>query len=299
MAANIKQILFILCTFLTVVLYSCEEDALSNPDEIPIVILKADDLGEIDEAWARFMNIIQEEDICAGIGIITNNVKSPNTVNELQRIASKKQLNGFPVIEFWNHGYNHYSNGNIKEFSGTSPDYQTEHIKLAQQFFIDTFKLPCHTFSAPYNRTCKETQKALAGFPEIKVWMCHEKLEETTGANWKNPKKNEIKQDDKQVVLYLDYLFLKGFNYKKINQNYKKDKSKPYILIQIHPANWKEDDFDSFQEFIRVYKNDKQAVFMTPYQYYEFLHGHENAENHLFLTFWNYLRESAMKLFEL
>ena len=251
---------------------SCQEDVSLNSPNGLIVIIKADDLGETTSNWNRFMKIISDNEICASVGVISKNVTTVSSKTEIQRVSRLLQPNKFPIIEFWNHGYDHWQSDTKHEFQGTEYSLQLNHLELAQKFFTDSLNITSHTFSAPYNRTSIETATALRLFPEINVWMCYEKTENEYQNDWKDPNKKVINISDQHIILNVDYLYVKNFPSEKIINNYNSDRKKPYILIQIHPAAWDEESFSKFENLIRFYKDGNRAFFMTPYQFYQNLH---------------------------
>lgn len=267
------NIFFITLFFLfSLLLSSCNEDVSLNAPNGLIVIIKADDLGETNPTWNKFMKMVEDNEICASVGIITKNVTTNESIEEIKRVSNILQPNKFPVIEFWNHGYDHYRNGKVHEFQGTDLLLQNNHIQYVQDFFILNLNLTSKTFSAPYNKTSEETANALRHFPEINVWMCYEKIENRYQKSWKDPKKKLITLTDLNIMLNVDYLYVNSFPIDKVISNYKYDKKKPYILIQIHPGGWDDSEFAKFKELIDFYKIGNRATFMTPYQYYQYLH---------------------------
>jgi peptidoglycan/xylan/chitin deacetylase (PgdA/CDA1 family) len=267
---NIFLISFVL--FLLILMSSCNEDVSLNAPNGLIVIVKADDLGETNPNWNKFMKMVIDNEICASIGIITKNVTTNESIEEIKRISNILQPNQFPIIEFWNHGYDHSRNGKVHEFQGTDILLQDNHIQLAQNFFSQSLNLTSKTFSAPFNKTSIETANALGHFPEIKVWMCYEKIENQYQKEWKDPNKKLITIADQRIMLNVDYLYVKSFPVEKIIDNYKYDKKKPYILIQIHPGGWDDSGFEKFKKLIDFFKTGNRAIFMTPFQYYQYLH---------------------------
>ena len=258
---------------LSFALVSCREDVSLNAPNGLVVILKADDMGDVEGNWPRFIQILVDDSVCAGIGLIPRNVREVS-VPEIQKIAEVKQKSGDPVIEFWVHGYDHkeYKNTDIKEFFKTNYNYQYRHISLAQHFFTDTLHLTSHTFGAPFNKTQILTEEAIDKFPEINIWQHYGRTEKynNSSSKWKDPKYKVIHETDKHISLSLDYLSYKRFEISDMLKNFEKDKQKPYIVIQIHPATWSETQFQDFKALLHFYKQNK-VNFMTPYQYYNFL----------------------------
>ncbi|HEY5593099.1 MAG TPA: hypothetical protein VIK55_19045 [Paludibacter sp.] len=274
-----KKYIFIAVWLIPILLFSsCREDISLNSPNGLIVILKADDLGDTTANWNRFMKMVADNDICAGVGVISKKVTTESSISEIQRISSLLQPNKFPIIEFWNHGYDHSHFNNKYEFKGTDYNFQFDHIQLAQNFFSKSLNFTCHSFGAPFNRTSKETASEITHFPEINVWMCYEKIENQYQKEWKDPNKRVINATDEHIILNVDYLYFFKFPAEKIMYNYNHDKTKPYILIQIHPAAWNDDSFKKFEQLIHFYKDGNRGIFMTPYQYYQYLHKHINAD---------------------
>ncbi|HPS10849.1 MAG TPA: hypothetical protein PK664_05710, partial [Paludibacteraceae bacterium] len=55
-----------------------------------------------------------------------------------------------------------------------------------------------------------------------------------------------------------------------IENYFKVEINDSYLVIQIHPNPWEDDDFADFQRMIDFLK-DKKVTFMTPDEYYQFL----------------------------
>ncbi len=272
---NFKNTILVSICLLSGLLVSCKDDVSLNSPNGLVVILKADDMGDVGGNWNRFIQILVDDSICAGIGVISKNVHE-SSIPEIQKIANIKQKNGYPVVEFWNHGYDHIDlkpNSEITEFYNTDYNYQRTHFRLAQHFFSDTLHITSHSFGAPHNRTKLITEGIIESFPEINVWQHYGKIEQYTHTGWKDPKLRVIQETDKRIILSIDYLSLKSFNVESFEKNYINDNKKPYIIIQIHPATWNEEIFVKFENLIQFYKqSEHHATFMTPYQYYESMH---------------------------
>jgi len=283
MSTRFVSILKYLNLFLLIILFptfiACNDNISLNAPKGLIIILKADDLGEISPNWNKFMNIVINDSICAGVGIISNNVKTKSAIEEIKRFSLIKQYNKFPVIEFWNHGFDHSKNKNNTEFDGTNFDYQMYHIQMSQRYFYNTLQLTSHCFSAPFNRTGIVTDEVLKSFPEINIWLYYNKLEVQTKPGWKNPNNETIRPNDQHIILNIDYLYFHGFPIDNIIENFNQDNNKPYIVIQIHPAMWNNNNFVDFEKLIHFYKQNHLATFMTPYEYYQFLHKKYTADD--------------------
>ena len=270
---KIKYILFSL--IITSIFISCVDNVSQNQTKPLIIILKADDLGDITANWNRFIKKLIDDSICAGIGVISKNVDEI-FIPEIQRISTINQVDGFPVVEFWNHGYDHLSlkmNDEETEFLNTNYDYQYNHFQLAQHFFSDSLHITSHSFGAPNNRSDSKTDSIIKNFPEINVWQQYSKLEHYNRKVWKNPKYKIINNTDQHIILSIDYLSLKNLNVSDFEKNFINDTKKPYIVIQIHPAIWDSAAFEDFENIVQFYKKSHKARFMTPYQYYNYLHN--------------------------
>lgn len=270
---KIRYIFFSL--LITLIFISCSDYVYLHQTTGLIVILKADDLGDTTANWNRFVKKLVDDTICAGIGIISKNVHE-SSIPEIQRISTIYQEDGSPVVEFWNHGYDHLNlkpNDQVTEFFNTSYDYQYKHLQSAQHFFADSLQITCHDFGAPHNRSDSKTDSIIKNFPEINVWQQYTKLERYNRKIWKDPKYKIIDNANQHIVLSIDYLSLQSLNDSDFEKNFKKDTNKPYILIQIHPAIWNNAMFENFENLVQFYKTKHNARFMTPYQYYNYLHN--------------------------
>jgi peptidoglycan/xylan/chitin deacetylase (PgdA/CDA1 family) len=269
----VRNIIFLTLLIILTITISCTDNYPTKSPMGMIVILKADDLADTTANWNRFINVIEKKKISAGIGVIAQRVTSKGAISEIRRISEIKQSNEFPVIEFWNHGLDHIKRKGKGEFVESRSE-QTERLIKSQQIIKKTSFLTSHSFGAPFNITTSTTADALESTPEISVWQCYQIHEKQNNPAWKDPKKGKISANDKHVMLDVDYASVNNFDENKIIENFDKDKKKPYVLIQIHPNVWHEKHFQRFERLIDFYKS-KNITFMTPYQYYEYLHGNE------------------------
>jgi len=263
--------------FFTFICFSCNDNIRLNAPNKLIVILKADDLGDTTANWNRYIKVIADQGICSGIGIIAKNVHH-KSFSAIREYANLKQEDGSPVIEFWNHGYDHFESktDEKREFYDTSFRFQFEHMERAQHFFSDSLHINCSDFGAPFNRTTCITSSVLEHFPDIKIWQQFGKTEQYFHTDWKDPKFTYISSADKHIILSLDYLSLYELEAQDVKKNFNKDLMKPYIVIQIHPAIWNDKIFQSFDSIINFYKASNKVVFMTPNQYYVFLRSNQH-----------------------
>jgi hypothetical protein len=139
-----KGQLIVLCVFFLFSFFSCKKELtdenrnvssntlilnntriLNNTGQ-PIIILKADDLGNSTPNWDRFISIVSNNNICASIGVIPANITSSDSKSEIKRLSSLTQLgNNYPIIEFWSHGYSHleYNTESFETSQSVPTDY--------------------------------------------------------------------------------------------------------------------------------------------------------------------------------
>lgn len=262
-----KFIFFLLALLL---FFSCEPEKY-DLESRPVVILKADDLGNLTPNWERYIELIESNDICGSIGIISSFVTDKQSITRIREIANKKNSDNESLIEFWNHGYDHSEKDHTTEFWGTSKAYQIEHIRRSQIFFMDTLGIECNTFSAPFNRTSLATYNALDDFPEIKILMIYRPSERNDENNWKDITRKWGKTNKKRVRLKVTVQSVYDVPYETIRKHANVMATNEYMIIQIHPNAWDEHDFLVFQKTIKFLRK-KRFRFMTPRQYYKYLH---------------------------
>ncbi|MFM2007836.1 MAG: hypothetical protein RLZZ09_3491 [Pseudomonadota bacterium] len=158
-----------------------------------------------------------------------------------------------PLTEFWTAGKPPRDN----------PDPynpQFDHLSRTQDFLARVLGVQSHSFGAPFNRTDHHTRAALARLPDILVWMCHTPTERPAPTS--------------QMLLGFDTL-IEAWGPYRIDAKPLQDKwsakysKQPYLVIQLHPANWDHNNqgLIKFQELVTFLKG-KGSRFMTPYQYY-------------------------------
>ena len=221
-----------------------------------LIILKADDLiydktKVISENWTRFLHCVVSDKIKTSVGLIVNSLET-----EDERYSGLlKYLNKTGYIEFWIHGYDHRlgavkSNGELyDEFRNSSLDFQKEQIRKAIDLSKEKLDITMRTFGAPGNAIDSNTVVALDSFDEIKVWFFglegSQKLVLGRNAEMEypvgNPDFNSFVRDH--------------------------DTDSPYIVFQIHPNMWNENQFDEFKKIISYLKEQK-LTFILPYEYY-------------------------------
>ena len=108
------------------------------------------------------------------------------------------------------------------------------------------------TFGAPGNAIDNNTITALDSFDEIKVWFY--------GLDGSNKLVLERTSDMEYPAGKPDYIsFLESY-----------DSTKEYLVFQIHPNMWDENQFEEFKKIISYLKEQK-ITFVLPYEYYNII----------------------------
>ena len=201
------------------------------------IIIKADDLAGypgkdeiIPKRWQKFVDIIENYNIKATIGIIGNSL----VFDDKEYFNWIKKYNDDNLIEFFNHGFLHrqfnFDSKTYQEFNGTTTEYQLQLINHTNKLAKEKLNIDLVTFGSPYNAKDKNTMSAL-NQSSIKYWF--------GGFN--------------------DF---KGFNLTqrldiekpthKVNLEYFKDNFgiKEYSVIQVHPNSWDRASFEDFELMI-------------------------------------------------
>lgn len=237
----------------------CQSELSTGSNHIQYVILKADDLiydenNIISKNWYRFFEYVVSKKIKTSVGVVVNSL---NTEDE-RYPALLKYLHRTGLIEFWNHGYDHrlgavHPNGEIyDEFRNSSLDFQKEQLRKALELSKQKLNLIMSTFGAPGNAIDKNTITALDSFDEIKVWFY--------GLDGSNKLVLERTSDMEYPAGKPDYIsFLESY-----------DSTKEYLVFQIHPNMWDENQFEEFKKIISYLKEQK-ITFVLPYEYYNII----------------------------
>jgi len=221
-----------------------------------LVILKADDLiydknKVISENWTRFLHYVVSEKIKTSVGLIVNSLE----VEDEKYPGLLKYLSRTGFIELWIHGYDHrlgavHPNGeSYDEFRNSSLEFQKEQLRKAIDLPKQKLELTMQTFGAPGNGIDSNTIFALDSFDEIKVWFFglegSQKLVLGRSADMEYPVGNP--------------------DYESFVKNH--DLTSRYIVFQIHPNMWDENQFVEFKQIISYLKEQK-LTFILPYEYY-------------------------------
>jgi hypothetical protein len=221
-----------------------------------LIILKADDLiydnkKIVSDSWTRFLHYAVSEKIKSSVGLICNSLETDDD----RYFGLLQYLDRTDYIELWNHGYDHrldtqHPDGKLyDEYRNSSLEFQNEQLRKAQTLAEEKLNITLRTFGAPGNAIDSTTILALDAFDEIKVWFFG------------------LSGSGKLVLgrsADMEYPTGKP-DYNSFVQNY--DPSKEYLVFQIHPNQWDENQFKTFKQIIEFLKNQR-TTFILPYEYY-------------------------------
>jgi len=243
----------------TCLFFACSSEQTANNDG-PTVILKLDDAwfeeGLLHPGWRQTFDYLNERGITATIGIVGERMQdAPPAYYEWLRGQSDRGH------EVWNHGWCHckptVDGEEMREFRGTSYDYQLRHLRQTQQLAKDKLGLELTTFGAPYNAVDSNTTKALAQLPELDTWL-YPQTEISSGlkALPRTPVNIEYPVHQPDFVSFL--------------KHYEENLNEPVFVIQGHPRSWMKPE-SRLEEFKRIieFLIEEQANFATPSGYFK------------------------------
>lgn len=219
------------------------------------IILKADDFiyydkGIIPTRWKTFINYTESKHIKASIGIIGNSLE----MGDERYFSLIKAINSRGNFEFWNHGYDHQTEGinengeSYAEFRNTPYEYQKEHLLKTQDLAREKLNITFQTFAVPGNAFDNTTARVLEDVKDIKIWFFGD-------------------SNSSKLVLKRDYN-LESYSQVPDNQQFFK-RYKPniqYIILQLHPDTWDEQQFEQFKQAID-FLIKQNVTFVTPSEY--------------------------------
>jgi len=211
------------------------------------VILKADDLAgypgkdkTIPKRWQKFVDIIEKYNIKASIGIIGNSL----IFDDKEYFEWIKKYNDLGFIEFFNHGFLHrqfnFDGKTYQEFKTTSLKYQRQLIAQTNKLLKEKIGVEFVTFGAPYNAVDENTSQAL---------------------NLENIQVGFFLKDGFNGVNLIDRLELEVpvhcVNLKELKDKFSKQE---YVVIQLHPNSWNEENFDNFEKAIEFLQDKVKFI---------------------------------------
>jgi len=241
---------------------------LALADEPLYVVLKLDDLSvhpkkpesNVDPRWDRVLKDLESRNIKASIGVICQGLE--NDCPKLE--AWVKALHEKGNIEFWCHGYTHKEiksddgKSSIQEFKGVSLEEQVETLKKCQEAAQKRFGFKFAAFGSPFNGADANTPKALAQFPEIKVWFFGKRGPDTKQFVLDRP------VDMENPTLKPDF--------EKFKAKFETLKGCKVITLQGHPPAWTDERFAEFEKVLD-YLVARNAKFVTPGEYLQIANG--------------------------
>jgi hypothetical protein len=215
----------------------------------PVIIFKVDDLGN-EEASRRFIDYVENHPpLRASIGIPAYTLLEDSCRDWYLELSQKPQL------EIWNHGWTHSCvKDGLGEFLGKDYEVQLLRLQQSQQLFRDKLGISCRIFGAPCNAKDENTSRALADMAELDIWL--------RGISSTN------KFLLKKIISIEDPIMRPNYNSFTTNYNKLDFENCNYLLIQLHPLWWSDNDWSEFEKIIDfLYQQDN--VFMTVTEYYQ------------------------------
>lgn len=208
-----------------------------------VIILKADDFV-FSEKWARFITYIENKKLKVGLGVVGKQLYNESLCDWIKLLSQNEN------IEFWSHGLTHDSG----EFKGNHYEYQLTHLREAQRLFKDKFDITVHTFGAPGNEIDETTSQALTDVEEIKIWL----YGKPDSVKLRLERRGEIESP----IMHPNYNeFITRYNGNRLDR-------REYLALQMHPGFWDDIGWEEFEKII-AFLEQKEVVFMTPYEYYQ------------------------------
>ena len=211
------------------------------------VIFKVDDLvidrqGDVPQQWKDFGEIVNEEQVPVAAGIVGSSLEKGNPAF----FDWIKTNNESGLYEFWNHGQLHKRdavNGEKRsEFYNRPVSEQIAFLEQTQQLAEDKLGFQFSTFGSPYNWCDENTAKALAQFPEIKVWLYAPSSSNT----------------DKMVVERLPQMNIEypvhNVSFYPFFNSYYFYSNAPVMAIQGHPLSWDAGEMHQVQMMMQYLK---------------------------------------------
>lgn len=209
----------------------------------PRIILKLDDLkveasGDIHLGWIQVIDLLDERNIPASIGLICSSLAAP-TDEYLAWIAQRK-ADGH---EFWNHGFCHCQETlddgtRIREFRGKPYDEQLSALVDGQRLAKEKLGFAFTAFGAPYNSTDSSTALAINRTPDLKHWIYKETDFETA---LKELPRTPVNIEYPVHVPNLDSL----------QHYFKQHRTEEVLIIQGHPRSWIEQP-ERMKNFVEI-----------------------------------------------
>ena len=234
------------------------QSAVGGPEaNRQVIIFKFDDLRESSQfAFQRTADIIIQKECKAGFGIVGNSCEGNGEKEAyFNRI---KNFNNSGRIEIWAHGYDHFMKGDtLTEFRNMPYQHQYDHFKKTLDLVYEKCGIIMRTFGTPGNKSDSTTNIVINQFPQIEVYL-FPFFSDSTNKQFLLTSRVDMEQG------------VGNINSEYFVKNYNARAGRPYMVLQGHPAVWKEEGFDALTRIIEFLKT-REVTFMTPYEYCEFL----------------------------
>ncbi len=227
----------------------------------PVILLKCDDLksNDLDAiiAFENFYSLFQEEGVTASFGIVGNSASSGNQTRFWSDVNTF--IDG--GIEIWSHGWLHRKNdAGQAEFNGMlTYDEMKENFQKVLDLVsskANGYQITC--FGPPYNQMSAECATMLnEDFPQI------------TSVFFTSKDTNAVRITSK---FDLEGGAITLENFKTL---YNSRAESDYYAIQMHPANYDENELAELRKIIKFLKG-QNCRFMTPSQYVEYVNSKAN-----------------------
>lgn len=225
----------------------------------PQIIIKADDLRNVRPEWQRFVDYIEENEMKATIGIITNALETV-TVEDVLWIRA---LHDAGTIEFWHHGYGHIRDSGTPtawwEYRNRSYELQKQDFDRGMVLGREKLGITFRTFGAPYNQTDAVTTQVLEEEPDMRIWMFPSAASLTP-------------ENTKLILRRISPMNLEDqagtvVSFAQFSGNYPSHANEPVLVLQAHPIQWDEGDWERFGQIMDFLK-DQGATFTTAMAYF-------------------------------
>ncbi len=227
-----------------------------NGKEPPLVVLKLDDLcvaWNKPQAWQKVADFARERGIKVTFGIITTGLDKDTPEAEAYREWIRKEHDE-GTVEFWHHGLDHKrweEDGEpVFEFKNSGYEHQQDHITRGQQLARENLGFVFTAFGAPFNAFDADTAKALQEDPDINIWVYGPGHEVEGLTVLSDPRKPNLETP-----------VLKP-NYEAFVKNYATNRGRPYYVLQGHPHNWNDHQWEEFVKVVDFLQAQK-AEFIT------------------------------------
>jgi len=226
-----------------------------------IIILKLDDMRinakysdlDIYQGWIDVYHYLNEQNIHAGFGIISEHVSraSKENVSFIRQLIESGH-------EVWHHGWDHDRDGFKGEFCGHDYKRQKEHFEKSLDAVAHVYGITMQSFGTPYNCSDATLTQVFEEQSRIKVFMFGD-----------DPLPNNALNLDRWVKMEMS-----GGqpNYDYFIEQYNAEPNKAYYVLQGHPKRWTKGSLE-LKEFKKIIEFLMQQghQFMTPFEYYEYV----------------------------